>query len=63
MSFEVPESLDKIKSETPVISPDVEVTTEEILIDGIDIPVAIKSDSPIQVEIDNSGVYVDVEQI
>jgi hypothetical protein len=59
----VPESEDKIKNETPIISPDAEVTTEQIVIDDIDIPVAIKADAPIQVEIDDSGVYVDVEQI
>ena len=59
----VPESGEKIKNETPIISPDAEVTTEQIVIDDIDIPVAIKADAPIQVEIDDSGVYVDVEQI
>jgi len=59
----VPESEDKIKNETPIISPDIEVTTEQLVVDDIDIPVAIKADAPIQVEIDNSGVYLNVEEI
>lgn len=62
-SIEIPESDDKIKDELPVITPDVEITTQQILVDDIDIPVPIKADSPIQVEIDNDGVYRDVEQI
>tara|TARA_X000001036_G_scaffold246013_1_gene229384 strand:- start:18433 stop:19986 length:1554 start_codon:yes stop_codon:yes gene_type:complete len=62
-NISVPESEDKIKNETPIISPDVEITSEQIVIDDIDIPVAIKADAPIQVEIGDSGVYVDVEQI
>jgi hypothetical protein len=62
-NIEIPESDGKIKSEAPIISPDAEVTSEQILIDDIDIPVAIKADAPIQVEIGDSGVYVDVEQL
>ena len=62
-NIQIPESDDKIKSEAPIISPDAEVTSEQILIDDIDIPVAIKADAPIQVEIDNSNTFVDVEQI
>jgi hypothetical protein len=62
-AFTVPESDETIKNEEPIISPDIQVTTEQIVIDDIDIPVAIKSDAPIQVEIDDSGVYVDVEQL
>ena len=59
----VPESDDKIKEEVPVISPDTELTTEELLVTEIDIPVEIKSDYPIQVQIDNDGVWIDVENI
>lgn len=61
--IEIPESDDKIRNEQPVITPDAEITTQQILIEDIDIPVAIKADYPIQVEIDNDGIYRDVEQI
>ena len=58
----VPESVDKILSENPVISPEEE-TFLTLSVDDIDIPVKIKADYPIQVEIDNDGIYRDVEQI
>jgi len=61
--IDIPESDDKIKNEDPVISPDEEVTSQQIVVTDIDIPVEIKADLPIQVEIDNSGVYVDVRRI
>ena len=44
-------------------TPDVEVTTDQILVEEIDIPVEIKSDYPIQVEIENSGTYIEVREI
>ena len=59
----IPESEDKIKSEAPVITPDVTITTEQIVIDDIDIPVEIKADAQIQVEIDDDGIWQDVRQI
>lgn len=59
----VPESDDKIKSEVPVVTPDIQLTTEELLVTDIDIPVEIKSDYPIQVQIDNNGVWIDVENV
>ncbi|AOV58534.1 virion structural protein [Synechococcus phage S-CAM3] len=62
-SFDLPESDGKIKEEAPVITPDVVLTSRQIVVDDIDIPVRIKADSPIQVEIDNDGIYRDVEQI
>jgi hypothetical protein len=62
-AFDVPESEEKIRDEAPVITPDVEVTTLQVLVTDIDIPVKIKADAPIQVEIDNSGIFVDVERI
>jgi len=58
----VPESVDKIRGENPVISPEEE-SYLTIVVDDIDIPVKIKADYPIQVEIDNDGIYRDVEQI
>ena len=62
-ALDVPETDDAISNEDPVISPDAEVTSVQLLINDIDIPVKIKADYPIQVEIDNDGVYRDVEQI
>jgi hypothetical protein len=62
-AVDIPESEDTIKEEEPVITPDVEITTEQLTIDDIDIPVEIKADFPIQVEIDNSGNFIDVRQI
>jgi len=61
--IDIPESDDTFKDENPVVTPDVEVTTQQIVVDDIDIPVEIKADYPIQVEIDNGGTYQDVRQI
>lgn len=62
-ALDIPENDDAIKNEDPVISPDQEVTTVQLLVNDIDVPVKIKADYPIQVEIDNDGIYRDVEQI
>lgn len=61
--IDIPDSDEKIRNQQPVISPDVEVTTTELLVDDIDIPVEIRSDYPIQVQIDNDGTWNDVRQI
>ena len=62
-AIDIPSIEDKLRDEQPVITPDVEVTSEQIVVDDIDIPVEIKSDYPIQVEIDNSGTFRDVREI
>ena len=62
-SITVPESDDKIKDQAPVITPDIELTTDQLLVTDIDIPVKIKSSYPIQVEIDNGGIWIDVENL
>lgn len=59
----IPESEDTFKDEEPVISPDVEVVSQQIVINDIDVPVVIRADYPIQVEIDNDGQWRDVEQL
>lgn len=61
--IDIPESDDKIRDETPVITPDAEISTLSLSVNDIDIPVEIKADYPIQVEIDNDGTYQDVRQI
>ena len=62
-AIDIPQSEDKIKDEQPVIVPDIEVTTEQILINDIDIPVEIKAEYPIQVEIDNDGNWRNIREI
>lgn len=59
---EIPSSEDKFLGEEPVITPDVTVTSDNIVIDDVDIPVEITADSPIQVEIDAGGVWYNVRQ-
>ena len=61
--IDIPQSEDKVRDEEPVITPDAEITTEQILIDDIDIPVEIKAAYPIQVEIDNNGTWINVRQM
>ena len=61
--IDIPESDDKISSETPVITPDVETTTLTLTVNDIDIPVEVKADYPIQVEFDTDGNYQDIRQI
>ena len=58
----IPSSEDKFLGEEPVITPDVTVTSDQIVIDDVDIPVEVTADSPIQVEIDNGGVWYNVRQ-
>ena len=62
-AIDIPSSEDKLRDEEPVLTPDVEVTTEQILIEDIDIPVEIKSNYPIQVEIENDANFRDVREI
>ena len=47
----------------PVITPNTEVTSEQIVVDDIDVPVEIKADQPIRVEIDDSGTFQDIREI
>ena len=62
-SIDIPSSEDKLRDEEPIITPNIEVTTEQIVIEDIDIPVVIKASQPIQVEIENSGTYLPVEEM
>ena len=59
----IPASEDRFIDEEPVITPDVEVTTDQLVINDIDIPVEIKSDTPIQVEIDDDGIWRNIREI
>ena len=62
-AIDIPETDDTFKGQEPVVTPDVEVTSQRLTVDGIDIPVEVKADYPIQIEIDNSGIYVDIREI
>ena len=62
-ALDIPETDEAIKNEDPVVTPDQEVTSVQLLVNDIDVPVKIKADYPIQVEIDDDGNYRDVEQI
>ena len=59
----IPESLDNIKDEDPVISPDDTVTSQTLEITDIDIPVEIKSDYPIQVELEDDEIWRDIQEM
>ena len=48
--------------EEPVISPDIEVTTDEIEIDDLDVPVEITANQPLKVQIDDDGVWHSVRE-
>ena len=61
--IDIPQSEDKVRDEEPVVTPDAEITTEQILIDDIDIPVEIKAEYPIQVEINNNGNWLNIREL
>jgi hypothetical protein len=44
------------------MTPDAIVTSEQIVVEDIDIPVEIKSNYPIQVEVDG-GTFIEVREI
>lgn len=58
----IPEVEDAYKSEDPVFSPK-DVTSQEIRITDIDIPVEIKSDKPIQVDINQEDNWQNIRQL
>ena len=62
-AIDIPSTEDKLRDEEPVVTPNVEVTSEQIVVEDIDIPVEIKSDYPIQVEIENDDNWYSVREI
>lgn len=60
-AIDIPASEDKLRDEEPVITPDIEVVSEQLVVDDIDIPVEVTADQPIQISIDG-GPYQDVRQ-
>mgnify|MGYP001237965978 CR=1 FL=1 len=59
----IPETDDAFKDQDPVVTPDTDILTELLLVDGIDIPVTIKSNRQIKVDINQSGIWQNVEEI
>jgi len=57
----IPEA-EAFKDQDPVISPSQE-SLIKVEVTDIDIPVPVKSDSPVKVEIDDSGLFTNVEEI
>lgn len=61
-SIVIPETEDAFKSQDPVYSPP-DPTSQQVRINDIDIPVEIKSNYPIQVDINNQSNWQNVRQI
>lgn len=59
----VPESEDLYKSQNPVVTPDTTITSTLIEISDIDIPVEIKSNFPIQVDINQQDNWQNIRQL
>ena len=62
-NLDIPASDGLIKDAAPVISPDVEIMTDESEITDIDIPVEIKSNYPIAVEVNDSTIWENVREL
>ena len=62
-NLDIPESRDLIKDQAPVISPDTEVLSEQLLINDIDIPVEIKSNHRIKVQINDDDNWENVREL
>ena len=59
----IPEKEDAFKSQDPVFAPETEILSEFLLVDDIDIPVEIKANSPIQVDINGQNNWQNLRQL
>lgn len=59
----VPETDGRFKSENPVFTPQTEILSELLLVDGVDIPVEIKANAPIQVDINKQNNWKDLRSL
>jgi hypothetical protein len=63
----IEETEGKFKSENPVYTPDVlpeeAIESQMYMIEGVDIPVEIKSNKPIQVDINKEGLWQNIREI
>ena len=63
-NLNIPESEDLIKDQQPIYTPpDVEVLSDLLLIDDVDIKVEVKSDYPIQIDLNQQNEWYDIRQI
>ena len=62
-NFLVPESEDLIKDQEPVYTPDSNITSYEIIIGDIDIPVEVKADKPILIEINDDDEWKQIRKL
>ena len=62
-NINIDESEEKLKDEDPVITPETEILSEMYLVDDIDIPVEIKSDYPILVDVNKNETWIKVRRI
>ena len=61
--FIIPQSMNKLPDEEPVITPDDTITTDKIEVDDIDIPVEIRASQPILVEIDEDDTWHELREL
>jgi len=60
----IPETEDTFKDQDPVFTtPDADVVSQLLLVDGIDIPVEIQSNYPVEVQINDAGGFKKVRSI
>lgn len=59
----VPETLDAFKDQDPVTSPETDVVSELLAIADIDIPVEVKSNKPIQVDINGQQIWRNLREM
>jgi hypothetical protein len=59
----IPEKEDAFKSQDPVFAPETDILSELLLVTDIDIPVEIKSNAPIKVDINGQENWIDVRQL
>ena len=62
-NINVDETDELFKDQQPVYTPETEIVSEMYLIDDIDIPVEIKADYPIKVDINKNDNWEDIRQI
>ncbi len=62
-NFLIPESVDLLKNQEPIYTPDNTATSYKIVIDDIDIPVEIKADKPILVDINEQDSWDQIRRI
>ena len=62
-NINIPETDDAFKDQDPIVTPDTDILTNLILIDGIDIPITVKSNAQIKIDINQGDDWQSVEQI